>query len=196
MVKVQRLEPMVKGKGKAGETGSSETVPVATRPLPQLLIEVWENVINHLWDNEWALWMCRLVCRAWYPPSRFHLHSQIRIQSVKGVKAYVKILKQTPELSKRPHNMHISGSEKSDLSALSLAAILLARKLPRIERLSIRYSNWQPWTMHKDIFLHLSAFSSVTSLNLYKVTFPSITVFGRLICALPVLDAPGVTDVV
>ncbi|KZT08111.1 uncharacterized protein LAESUDRAFT_75822 [Laetiporus sulphureus 93-53] len=177
-INLQRLTRIVKGKGKAG--------PVATRTLPQLPIEVWENVIDHLWDDRDALKACIFVCRAWYSPSRFHLHRQIEIQSVKGVKAYVKELKQTPELSKRAHNMTIDGIWGSDLSSLSTAAILLARKLPRLERLTIRRSEWRPWTMHKDIFLHLSAFS-VTRLVLYDVTFPSVTVFGRLICALPCL---------
>ncbi|KZT08065.1 uncharacterized protein LAESUDRAFT_615278, partial [Laetiporus sulphureus 93-53] len=152
--------------------------------LPQLPIEVWENVINHLWNAQRALRECSLTCRAWYPPSHFHLIGWVEIRSVQGVKAYAKMLKQTPEVSERAHDMNIWGGGWSDLSALSMAAMLLARKLPRLERLTIGESKWQPWTMHKDIFLHLSGFS-VTCLNLIQVTFPSVTVFGRLVCALP-----------
>ncbi|KZT00701.1 uncharacterized protein LAESUDRAFT_612207, partial [Laetiporus sulphureus 93-53] len=152
--------------------------------LPQLPVWVWENVIDHLWDDQWTLRKCRLVCRAWYPPCRFHLRTDITIYSVKGVKAYVKELKQAPELSKWPHDMTILGHLRTDLSALSLAAILLARKLPRLETLTIWHSEWEPWTMHRDVFLHLSGFS-VTRLHLYDVRFPSITVFGRFVCALP-----------
>ncbi|KZS99649.1 uncharacterized protein LAESUDRAFT_606320, partial [Laetiporus sulphureus 93-53] len=155
--------------------------------LPQLPIEVWENVIDHLWDDQGALQECNRVCRAWYPLSRFHLHRQITIRNVKGVKAYVKALKQTPELSERAHYMDIWREwriETSAPSSLSLAAILLARKLPRLEKLTIWSSEWKPWTMHRDVFLHLSGFS-VTCLQLYWVTFPSITVFGRFVCALP-----------
>ncbi|KZT08302.1 uncharacterized protein LAESUDRAFT_676281, partial [Laetiporus sulphureus 93-53] len=156
--------------------------PVATRTLPQLPIEVWENAINHLWDDQNTLRKCSLVCRAWYHPIRFHLHRQIEIRSVKGVKAYAKMLKQMPELSNRTHDMNIISY--MDLSALSIAAILLARKLPRLEWLRIWNSKWEPWMMHRDVFLHLSGFS-VTRLDLIGVTFPSITVFGRLVCALP-----------
>ncbi|KZT01610.1 uncharacterized protein LAESUDRAFT_456163 [Laetiporus sulphureus 93-53] len=96
------------------------------------------------------------------------------------------MLKQTPELSKWAHNMSIGDAweKASDLSALSTAAIMLARKLPRLEQLTIQHSEWKPWTMHRDVFLHLSGFS-VTRLDLWYVTFPSITVFGRLVCALP-----------
>ncbi|KZS99554.1 uncharacterized protein LAESUDRAFT_616257, partial [Laetiporus sulphureus 93-53] len=68
---------------------------------PQLPIEVWENVIDHLWDKQWTLLECHLVCRAWYPRSRFHLHRSIWFVSSKGVKAYAKALNQTPELSER-----------------------------------------------------------------------------------------------
>ncbi|KZT04931.1 uncharacterized protein LAESUDRAFT_760673 [Laetiporus sulphureus 93-53] len=78
----------------------------ARRPLPQLPIEVWENVINHLWDAQRTLRRCTInVCRAWYPPSRFHLRVQIKIKSVEDVKAYAKMLKQTPKWSGRAHDM-------------------------------------------------------------------------------------------
>ncbi|KZT05514.1 uncharacterized protein LAESUDRAFT_607097, partial [Laetiporus sulphureus 93-53] len=106
--------------------------------LPQLPIEVWENVVNHPWDDQRALKRCGLVCRAWYPPRRFHLHRRITIWSAKGVKAYATVLKQTPELSKWAHDMTIRGNRLvAYLSALSTAAILLAPKLPRLEQLTI-----------------------------------------------------------
>ncbi|KZT01309.1 uncharacterized protein LAESUDRAFT_484923 [Laetiporus sulphureus 93-53] len=75
----------------------------------------------------------------------------------------------------------------SDPSALSAAAIMLAHKLPQLETLSIQWSKWEPWTMHSGIFLQLPAAFSVTRLLLIEVTFPSITVFGCLVCALPCL---------
>ncbi|KZT01626.1 uncharacterized protein LAESUDRAFT_457006 [Laetiporus sulphureus 93-53] len=87
----QRLVRIVEGEGKAGRKASSEVEPeakpVATRTLPQLPIEVWENVIDHLWNHRFALRPCSLVCRAWNPPSCFHLHRPIEIYSVKGVMA-------------------------------------------------------------------------------------------------------------
>ncbi|KZT00705.1 uncharacterized protein LAESUDRAFT_529290 [Laetiporus sulphureus 93-53] len=173
-----------------------EVQPVSTRTVPQLPMEVCENVIDHLWDDQRALRQCTRVCRAWYPPSRVHLHRQITISSVEDVQAYAKKLKQTPELSKRPHNMAMMGGGdwRSDLSVLSTAAILLAPKLPRMETLEISMSEWKPWTMHRDIFLHLSCFS-VTRLNLYRVTFSSINVFGRFVCALRALVELELRDV-
>ncbi|KZT01633.1 uncharacterized protein LAESUDRAFT_457146 [Laetiporus sulphureus 93-53] len=177
----QWLVRIVKGKGKAGRTASSEVEAT----VPQLPIEVWENVIDYLWDDDSTLRRCVLVCRAWYPPSRFHFYTRITIRSVRGVKAYAKMLKQTPELSERAHDMTIVGDWGTDRSALSTAAILLARKLPRLEQLHIEYSDWNPWTMHSDIFLLLPAFSSISCLDLRDVTFPSINVFGHLVCALP-----------
>ncbi|KZT07320.1 uncharacterized protein LAESUDRAFT_812305 [Laetiporus sulphureus 93-53] len=158
-----------------------EVEPVANREVElELPIEVWENVINHLWDDQRALRRCMLVCRAWYPPSLFHLRRLIRIKTVKTVMAYAKKLKRRPELSKRPYDMTIVGKyQETDLSALSTAAIMLARKLPRLERLTIQNSEWKLSTMHGDIFLHLSAFS-VTRLHLHIVMFPSITVLARL----------------
>ncbi|KZT04908.1 uncharacterized protein LAESUDRAFT_246762 [Laetiporus sulphureus 93-53] len=177
----RRLVRIIKGKVKAGRAGTCKVEAVATGTFPQLPVEVWENVINHLWDDQDALEVCICVCRAWYPPSRFHLHRQINIGSVQGVKAYVKVLKQTPEWSGWAHDMTVGCK---DLSVLWPAALLLARKLPRLVRLTIKDSEWKPWTMHKDIFLHLSAFS-ITRLDLFHVTFPSLTVFGRLVCTLP-----------
>ncbi|KZS99517.1 uncharacterized protein LAESUDRAFT_183526 [Laetiporus sulphureus 93-53] len=72
------------------------------------------------------------------------------------------------------------------MSSLSLAAILLARKLPQLKTLVIWGSQWVLGTMHSDIFLRLSGFS-VTRLIVCDVRFPSITVFGHLVCALPCL---------
>ncbi|KZT04911.1 uncharacterized protein LAESUDRAFT_657015, partial [Laetiporus sulphureus 93-53] len=77
----------------------------ARRPLPQLPMEVWENVIDHLWDTQDALRQCIFVCRAWHPRSCFHLRMQIKIKSVEDVKAYAKMLKQTPKWSGRAHDM-------------------------------------------------------------------------------------------
>ncbi|KZT08107.1 uncharacterized protein LAESUDRAFT_603700, partial [Laetiporus sulphureus 93-53] len=158
--------------------------------LPRLPIEVWENAINHLWYDKRTLRNCIRTCRAWYPPSHFHLVGFIQVSTVTAVMACAKKLKQTPELSKRPHNMHIGGDfpyhfpTHIDFSVLSLAAIVLAPKLLRLKRLTIRRAEWQPWRMHKDVCLHLSAFS-VTRLVLDDVAFPSVNVFGHLVCALP-----------
>ncbi|PCH40203.1 hypothetical protein WOLCODRAFT_162175 [Wolfiporia cocos MD-104 SS10] len=60
-------------------------------------------------------------------------------------------------------------------------------RLPLVRHLVIQNAIWKPSDFHPLIFVHLSAFSSVTTLRLFIVTFPKVREFGRLVCALPSL---------
>ncbi|KZT04941.1 uncharacterized protein LAESUDRAFT_782067 [Laetiporus sulphureus 93-53] len=156
------------------------------KALPVLPADVWENVIDHIRDNSNALTACTLVCRTWYPRSRFYLLREVWFHSQGDVRICSRMLKKTPQLSKRVEQMIIQGSahlgeqKPEPVPHLSTAAMMLARKVPRLKKLSI----WQTSTIHRDTFLHLFAFTSISHLNLASVMFPSIAVFGLLICAL------------
>jgi len=54
-----------------------------------------------------------------------------------------------------------------------------------LKTLVIQDAQWQPDEMHVDVFLHLSAFASITRLTLFHVIFPSVQTFRRLVSALP-----------
>ncbi|KAI0721195.1 hypothetical protein C8Q72DRAFT_787946, partial [Fomitopsis betulina] len=44
-----------------------------------LPVEVWERVMDHLWEDYPELLACSLVCEAWRPRSRFHLQGALTI---------------------------------------------------------------------------------------------------------------------
>lgn len=42
-------------------------------------LELWDMIIDHLWDHPGALASCSLVCRAWLPSTRLHLFRQVEL---------------------------------------------------------------------------------------------------------------------
>ncbi|CCM05947.1 uncharacterized protein FIBRA_08186 [Fibroporia radiculosa] len=62
---------------------------------------------------------------------------------------------------------------------------VLGEKLPQIEHLSLDLRrDYYPY-VHPDFFQLLSGFSTVTSLDVHRIQFPSLNDFGLLICAFP-----------
>lgn len=45
-----------------------------------LPVELWDNIIDHMWDDHDSLAACSLVCRAWLPSARIHLFHTVRLQ--------------------------------------------------------------------------------------------------------------------
>jgi len=45
----------------------------------ELPSEVWDYILDHLWDNPTALCACSLACRAWIPTTRLHLFRTIKV---------------------------------------------------------------------------------------------------------------------
>ncbi|KZT04992.1 uncharacterized protein LAESUDRAFT_782203, partial [Laetiporus sulphureus 93-53] len=110
--------------------------------------------------------------------------NEVQFFNQRDVTACARMLRKTPNLADRVWKVGILGGWRP-IPQLSTAAMMLARMLPRLQELYICNAIWQPWAMHKDLFLHLSVFSSVKRLDLRDITFPSLTVFGHVIYALP-----------
>ncbi|PCH44038.1 hypothetical protein WOLCODRAFT_154085 [Wolfiporia cocos MD-104 SS10] len=65
----------------------------------------------------------------------------------------------------------------------TFAAMFAGGHLPRLSALSILDGEWTPGAIPQSVFLHLSSFHSITSLELHDIILPSITVLLRLVCA-------------
>ncbi|KAH9835317.1 uncharacterized protein C8Q71DRAFT_113496 [Rhodofomes roseus] len=50
-------------------------------PVPQLPPELWEQVIDHLWNDTPTLRECSLTCRVFFTSSRYHLFYRIELCS-------------------------------------------------------------------------------------------------------------------
>ncbi|KZT10125.1 uncharacterized protein LAESUDRAFT_473101 [Laetiporus sulphureus 93-53] len=160
-----------------------------SQALPVLPPEVWEHIIKMESGDNKTLKACAHVCRSWYFESRITSFAHLLCRNQADVRCYVNLLKSPrahlPSLRERTRSLCIEPQYPSRCSILSTAVTELAGELPRLDSISIRYTDWQPSEMHKDAFAPLSRLSSVTQLHLYRVKFPSINVFHRLISALP-----------
>ncbi|EED79867.1 predicted protein [Postia placenta Mad-698-R] len=157
-------------------------------PLPQLPIEVWENVIDEFYGDEEELKKFTLICRAWSFRSRYHLLVQSKLRSRDQVVHFARVVRSSTSHAKAVRVLCLYGSDSGLVRLVGVAAAMLAGKLPNVEELALDKFTWDPRFLHPQVFLHFStAFASVRELCLTIVTFPSVQSFRRLICSLPSL---------
>ncbi|PCH39565.1 hypothetical protein WOLCODRAFT_159159 [Wolfiporia cocos MD-104 SS10] len=168
-------------------------------------LEVWEHVLDCLKDEPRTLRATEVVCKAWRPRSRFHLNStgindegSRYLYGNEDAYPFGMLLQADPRGRRMLAFMYVEGRTAEDgrqgsLAHLGTVAATLARFAPFLENFEIRNGQWMAGTIHQDVFLHLSAFTSVKELWLNGVTFPSITVFGRLVCSLGSLGRLEIT---
>ncbi|EPS99448.1 hypothetical protein FOMPIDRAFT_115409 [Fomitopsis schrenkii] len=169
----------------------------ASQILPKLPIEVWERVMDHLWEDYPELLACSLVCTAWRPRSRFHLLSRALLQSRADVYRLSRNLKSLNGLRDQIHTLIIRGDRtettRKPIPYLGTLATVLAGNPPHAEELGLWHACWRD--IPDDTFLHLTTFVTVTKLTLAWVTFPNVLTFGRLVFALPSLETLACRDV-
>jgi len=168
------------------EGSRDDTSQPPRMPLREIPVEVWENVIDELQDdiNDWStLLACARVCRGWTARSRLHLWKSLILQRPEQVAQLAKLVRTGSWEVEECRTVTIKFRPRT----LSLFAMMFAGKMPRLEELEVRHAEWKPGEMHADVFLHLSAFTSITRLTLSGITFPSVQTFGRLVSALPSL---------
>lgn len=161
--------------------------------LQRVPIEVWENVIDELQDNWWRLRACARVCRGWIARSRLHLRKWVILQRPDQVWRLAKLVRTGSWEVESCRTVWLRRTRTGyySLRTLGLFAAMFAGKMPRLEELLVwgsdSWMEWKPGEMHADVFLHLSAFTSITRLILQNVRFPSVQTFGRLLSAFPSL---------
>ncbi|PCH36861.1 hypothetical protein WOLCODRAFT_83379, partial [Wolfiporia cocos MD-104 SS10] len=159
--------------------------------LLQLPTEVCERIIDWQWDDVWMLHRCARVCKAWTPRCRYWMQRVVALYNRNHVQGHARRARAQPHLLQQARSVWVTGGgmqgERVPIPHLGTLAIMAAAKLPLVWRLDIQDAIWKPSDFHPLIFVHLSAFSSVTTLRLSDVTFPKVREFGRLVCALPSL---------
>jgi len=129
-------------------------------PLREIPVEVWENVIDQL--RKWVV-----------------------LRRPEQVPQLAKLVRKGLWEVESCRTVTILPHYDESLRTLGLFAAMFAGKMPRLQTLNIGCGKWVPGEMHMDVFLHLSAFVSITHLRLRDVTFPSVQTFGRLVSAFP-----------
>ncbi|PCH36866.1 hypothetical protein WOLCODRAFT_157556 [Wolfiporia cocos MD-104 SS10] len=160
----------------------------SSKTPPQLPTEVCERIIDWLWEYTWMLWRCALVCKAWTPRCRYQMQRNVTLYNRSHVQGHARRARAQLHLLQQARSVSVWGEgERAPIPHLGTFAMMAAAKLPLMWRLDILDAIWKLRDFHPLIFVHLSAFSSVTTLRLYDVTFPKVREFGRLVCALPSL---------
>ena len=168
-------------------------------------IEIWERAIDHLWGTPAALRACAQVSRAWHPRSLFHLVSTVRLTSRAKTYGFLHTLDAHPVLRKRVHSVDIWGRTglvlddgddgPAPVPQLATFAAVGARQLPAVRAMDIWRADWREPGAGARVLTHLGAFVSVAELNLFRVAFPNVPTFGRLIAALPALATLFAEDI-
>ncbi|CCM05330.1 uncharacterized protein FIBRA_07544 [Fibroporia radiculosa] len=176
------------GVSKGSRTHADE-YPTSHARLP---VEIWEKVIDCIAagaqeDIRESLLTCAAVCRDWYPRSRLYLRQNLCLHKRSQLVSLIKLMHKYPESWLTPIvPVHTVSCSKFDL--LAPFAAVAARRLTRIEGLSLKDAEWLPSMFHADaadVFLCLNTLTSIVRLELHNVVFPSGVVFGRLLCSLP-----------
>ncbi|PCH35185.1 hypothetical protein WOLCODRAFT_139787 [Wolfiporia cocos MD-104 SS10] len=155
--------------------------PVWTR-MPA---EIWERIIDCLYNEPRALRACEIVCKLWQIRSRFHLsrfETLTGLGSAHAVYQMAMWTREVPRYRAKVSQMSIFADVK-DLAHVGAFAAMLVDILPHLTKLTLEHGEWPRW-VPCSVFQHLTTYTTITRLDLVNITFPSITTFGRLVCAL------------
>lgn len=67
---------------------------------PILPPELFDETLDHLWDDPIALQACSLTCRAWVPTTRLHLFRTVRLTSEANCTQFSALLKSSPVVAR------------------------------------------------------------------------------------------------
>lgn len=163
---------------------------------PRLPLEIFWLILDSLSAQEdyHTLTACMLVCRLWGSHIRRMLPMMFMLS---GKPQVARLGKHKGQRWKGPGQVFLSGGggqASSGGKTISIAHIgtfsaMFARRWTRIKLMRIDNGEWRAGDMRPEVFLHLSAFTSVTSLGLGVVNFSSVVFLGRLVRALPNLKS-------
>lgn len=118
---------------------------------PSLPIELWEHIIDHLFDHRQSLSSCASVCKGWVDPARFHLFTSITLVGRLDYAERKRFLA-SPNIALRVRRVNIHRSDRyaqpvsldqSTHFASALEMILPA--LVGLKHLSITTDAWHPY---------------------------------------------------
>ncbi|KAI0718356.1 hypothetical protein C8T65DRAFT_83652 [Cerioporus squamosus] len=164
-------------------------------PLPTELIE---TIIDFV-DDEPTLQATSLVCKAWVARSRFNLFRIVELWLPTHLDRFISLLASSPHIA--PHIKEIYVSENSLLAVLRPAMAIVARlphslmQHPQVKphRLAVRNQLWLPTRYHPEYLAGLSQLSSITSLELFDVTFTTVADISIVLRALRYLRSLSAT---
>ncbi|EIW52401.1 uncharacterized protein TRAVEDRAFT_61340 [Trametes versicolor FP-101664 SS1] len=164
---------------------------------PVLPVEVFEEIIDAVggfWRPQHTLKNCALTCRAWLPRSQLNLFRCIIVAPTGAEQLYrlAHVLDVSPHLREFVHEIKVSmskrqaGKQLTGREAFEVLPILLSGKVPALRalRVSAINKNASALILYPSFFATLPQLKSITTLELYHVTFAR---FGELARMLSIL---------
>jgi len=147
--------------------------------------EIWDEIIDHLEYDYEPLAACARVCRQWNPRARSLLNKWITFHDMEDVRRVAKIARGNG--SKGPRFIDLVGGRniigRRPITHLAAFAMMFGGRWTCLRELGISRANWALGAIRMDTFLDISIFTSITSLHLSDVTFPTAVTFAHLVCS-------------
>ncbi|KAI0711552.1 hypothetical protein C8Q76DRAFT_694437 [Earliella scabrosa] len=162
--------------------------------------ELCELVIDEV-DDKITLHATSLVCKAWLARSRYNLFRVVELLLEAHLDRLLELLTDTPQVA--PFIKEIVISENS-LIAFFRPPLSIVSRLPnslsrhpsvKPETLTVHRQMWTPTHYDPDYLSGLSRYSSITSLDLFDVTFDTEAGFSIVLRALRSLRSLSVSSV-
>ena len=168
--------------------------------IMMLPTELCELVIDEV-DDKITLHATSLVCKAWLARSRYNLFRVVELLLEAHLDRLLELLTDTPQVA--PFIKEIVISENS-LIAFFRPPLSIVSRLPnslsrhpsvKPETLTVHRQMWTPTHYDPDYLSGLSRYSSITSLDLFDVTFDTEAGFSIVLRALRSLRSLSVSSV-
>ncbi|KAI0789920.1 hypothetical protein C8Q75DRAFT_763181 [Abortiporus biennis] len=182
------------------EDANDDTPEMPRKPLPELPIEVWEQVIEWAYLQELAIWRlprnqshaaatCAQVCRAWVPRSRYYLSRRVEIRSGKDLIQATDALRRWARSGLSIQTLVIWPDPLSDVSKdywVSSVPIKLSKTLGTVEELIIYFIDLRK--VHSIFVSSVGTLGrSLRKVDFANVDFATLEQFARLVFSLPLL---------
>lgn len=155
-------------------------------------LELYEHIMDHLWDDVRTLTACTLVCRAWVPTCRHHLFHTVTLNSVKDCARLNKLIEAGQSSSSAAvHYFRTLSIVYDDKVATEWVNDWVPRLLPHLDGVEHLKAVLYDWSQtFRDTRQVIYTFSSrITSLQLDASYFDHPNDFFALLVACPLLTA-------
>ena len=178
------LKPKHKGSAPVPQTMPTPALQKRMAQLPELPLDVYELIIDFVWPDREALLACALTCRAWYARSRSNLFYRVELYNLNQLSQFSAQLAADKRIGHALRELYVTPYHAQS-QLLGEFPFALAGQLPAVSRLRIDIRrDFYPY-IHPEFYSSLSRFASVTTLELWRVQFPTLGDFAALVCALP-----------
>lgn len=186
----------------------ADAVPSQVEDDPQVPIEVWERVIEAVYDDRYTLALaalatlasCALVCRAWRPRAQMVLFEYVILRDKDALYRFAALVDASPQLRTYVRGLALRGYLHVPYSPAVLFLTGLRGKLPNLAHFSINgfddnekaakplavgQKELPCLPIHRYLPSLLASISHIRRLYLSDVRFPSFGDFARFLYTLP-----------